>query len=56
MSSGIPVFDEDGNIILVVVTEYDMTTLNSLQVQLEELREVAKTGYSNIRFLEMSAS
>ena len=35
MSSGIPVFDEDGNIILVVVTEYDMTTLNSLQVQLE---------------------
>jgi PAS domain S-box-containing protein len=41
MSSGIPVFDEDGNIILVVVTEYDMTTLNSLQVQLEELRDVA---------------
>ena len=41
MSSGIPVFDEDGNIILVVVTEYDMTTLNLLQVQLEELRDVA---------------
>jgi len=41
MSSGIPVFDEDGNIILVVVTEYDMTTLNSLQLQLEELRDVA---------------
>jgi PAS domain S-box-containing protein len=41
MSSGIPVFDEAGNIILVVVSEYDMTTLNSLQVQLEELRDVA---------------
>lgn len=41
MSSGTPVFDEDGNIILVVVSEYDMTTLNSLQVQLEELRDVA---------------
>jgi len=41
MSSGIPVFDGDGNIILVVVTEYDMTTLNLLQVQLEELRDVA---------------
>lgn len=41
MSSGTPVFDEGGNIILVVVTEYDMTTLNSLQVQLEELRDVA---------------
>lgn len=42
MSSGMPVLDEHGNIILVVVNEYDMTTLNVLQEQLEELRVVAE--------------
>jgi PAS domain S-box-containing protein len=42
MSSGMPIFDENGNIQLVVVNEYDMTTLNSLQAQLEDLRLMAE--------------
>lgn len=55
MSTGIPVFDEDGNIILVVVSEYDMTTLNTLQVQLEELRHVAdkyKDEFAHLKLLD----
>lgn len=42
VSSGMPVLDKHGNIILVVVNEYDITTLNLLQEQLEELRRVAE--------------
>jgi len=55
MSSGVPVFDEDGNIILVVVSEYDMTTLNSLQIQLEELRDVTekfKDELANLKLMD----
>lgn len=55
MSTGIPVFDEDGNIILVVVSEYDMTTLNTLQVQLEELRHVTdkyKDEFAHLKLLD----
>jgi len=55
MSTGIPVFDEDGNIILVVVSEYDMTTLNSLQIQLEELRHVTdkyKDEFAHLKLLD----
>ncbi len=54
MSTGIPVFDEDGNIILVVVSEYDMTTLNTLQVQLEELRDVADKYKDELAHLKLS--
>ncbi len=53
MSSGVPVFDEDGNIILVVVSEYDMTTLNSLQIQLEELRDVAEKYRDELAHLKL---
>ena len=53
MSSGVPVFDADGNIILVVVTEYDMTTLNSLQIQLEELRDVAEKFKDELAHLKL---
>jgi len=41
-STGTPVLDEDGNVKLVVVNEYDMTTLNNLQAQLEQMRNVAQ--------------
>jgi TyrR family helix-turn-helix protein/PAS domain S-box-containing protein len=41
-STGTPVLDEDGNVKLVVVNEYDMTTLNNLQTQLEQMRNVAE--------------
>jgi len=41
MASGLPVFDQSGNIVLVVVNELDITTLKNLQGQLEELRVVA---------------
>ena len=53
MSSGVPIFDEDGNIILVVVSEYDMTTLNSLQIQLEELRDVAEKYKDELAHLKL---
>jgi transcriptional regulator with PAS, ATPase and Fis domain len=42
MSSGIPVFDEKGDIVFVVVNELDITTLKALQNQLEELRVVTE--------------
>ena len=41
-STGTPVLDEAGNVKLVVVNEYDMTTLNNLQTQLEQMRNVAE--------------
>ena len=41
-STGTPVLDDDGNVKLVVVNEYDMTTLNNLQTQLEQMRNVAE--------------
>jgi len=41
-STGTPVLDEAGNVKLVVVNEYDMTTLNNLQTQLEQMRNVAQ--------------
>ena len=42
MASGTPVFDASGNIILVVVNEYDITMLNTLKSQLEKMRSVAE--------------
>jgi transcriptional regulator with PAS, ATPase and Fis domain len=56
MSSGMPFFDENGDIKLVVVNEYDMTTLNSLQVQLEDLRLMAekyKDELSDLNLMEL---
>jgi len=42
MSTGMPVMDQDGNILLVVVQELDITTLKNLQGQLDELRVLAE--------------
>lgn len=40
--TGTPIFDQDGNISLVVVYERDMTALNSLQQQLEQSRMITE--------------
>jgi PAS domain S-box-containing protein len=42
MSTGMPVLDQSGNILLVVVQELDITTLKNLQGQLDELRVLAE--------------
>jgi len=58
MSSGMPVMDQDGNILLVVVNELDITTLKGLQGQLEKLRVVAekyKDELSDINLLDFKA-
>ena len=56
LSTGIPVFDDQGRIALVVVNEYDITTLNSLKEQLEQLQNVAqkyKDELSNIHLADL---
>jgi PAS domain S-box-containing protein len=58
MSSGTPVLDQAGNILLVVVHELDITTLKSLQGQLEELRIVAekyKNELSELNLLDVQS-
>ena len=42
LSTGTPVFDERGNISLVVVNERDMTQLNAIQEQLEQNHAVTE--------------
>jgi PAS domain S-box-containing protein len=56
MASGTPIFDDQGNIIFVVVIEHDMTIVKHLKEQLEETRAVAKTvenELSEIHLLEL---
>jgi TyrR family helix-turn-helix protein len=58
MSTGMPVFDRNGNIVLVVVNELDITTLKHLQGQLEELRVVAdkyKDELSDLHLVDFEA-
>lgn len=58
MSSGMPVLDRSGNILLVVVNELDITTLKNLQGQLEDLRVVAekyKDELSDLNLLDFKA-
>ncbi len=43
MASGMPIFDEDGNIIFVVVIEHDMTIVKELRAQLEHAKQVTET-------------
>ena len=42
MSSGVPVFDRDDNILFVVVNELDITMLKKLQGKLDRLSMVAE--------------
>ncbi len=58
LSTGIPVFDSHGEIIRVVVNEYDITTLNSLKEELEQLKHVAQKyqdELSNINLADLQA-
>ena len=48
MSSGMPVFDENGNILFVVVIEHDMTIVKELREQLEQAKQVADTIKSEL--------
>ncbi len=43
MASGLPVLDESGNVLFVVVIEHDMTIVRELRIQLEQARQVAET-------------
>ncbi|MCG6909988.1 MAG: sigma 54-interacting transcriptional regulator [Deltaproteobacteria bacterium] len=53
MSTGMPVMDEDGNILLVVVQELDITTLRNLQGQLDELRVLAEKYQDELSHLNL---
>ena len=48
MASGVPIFDEKGEILFVVVIEHDMTIVKELRDQLEHARQVAATIKSEL--------
>lgn len=43
MASGLPILDEKGNVLFVVVIEHDMTIVKDLRTQLEKAKQVAET-------------
>ncbi|SDP34547.1 sigma-54 interaction domain-containing protein [Desulforhopalus singaporensis] len=43
MASGIPILDEQGEIMFVVVIEHDMTIVKELRAQLNQAKQVAET-------------
>jgi len=43
MASGLPILDESGNVLFVVVIEHDMTIVKALRKQLEQAKQVAET-------------
>ena len=57
LSTGTPVFDDAGNIILVVVNERDMTELNSLRKKIEQgeqLTEKYRDELADLSLLELT--
>jgi PAS domain S-box-containing protein len=42
LSTATPIFDNDGNIIMIVVNERDMTELNALREELEQTRKMGE--------------
>ncbi|OQY50157.1 MAG: hypothetical protein B6230_06890 [Desulfobacteraceae bacterium 4572_89] len=48
MASGMPIFDETGNILFVVVIEHDMTIVKELRESLEQAKQVADTIKSEL--------
>jgi PAS domain S-box-containing protein len=46
--TGTPIFDEDGNISLVVTNVRDITELNQLRAQLEETRRLSSRYYQSL--------
>jgi len=58
LTTGTPVFDENGSIFLVVINERDMTQLNAIREQLEQSRMVTekfKDELAEISMLELKA-
>ena len=53
MSTGMPILDQEGNILLVVVQELDITTLRNLQGQLDELRVLAEKYQDELSHLNL---
>lgn len=56
LSTGTPAVDEEGNIVLIVVNERDMTELNSLRHQIEEnqkVKEKYEEELSELSLLEL---
>jgi PAS domain S-box-containing protein len=51
--TGTPVFDESGDIFLVVVNERDMTQLNTIKEQMEQTRMVSEKYRDELRQLRM---
>jgi PAS domain S-box-containing protein len=48
MASGMPIFDEKGKILFVVVIEHDMTIVKELRESLEQAKQVADTITSEL--------
>ncbi len=48
MVTGTPVFDENGNIVLVVTTVTDITLLNQLRSELEKSRRISSRYYQSL--------
>jgi PAS domain S-box-containing protein len=48
MVTGTPLFDEEGNIALVVTNVTDITLLNKLKVELEESRRISSRYYQSL--------
>jgi PAS domain S-box-containing protein/TyrR family helix-turn-helix protein len=48
MASGMPIFDEQGKILFVVVIEHDMTMVKELRTRLEQVEQVADTIKSEL--------
>lgn len=53
LSTGTPIFDEEGNIIMVVTNIRDVTELVELKDQLEKNRELTEKYYSTIEEMKM---
>ncbi|WP_457553386.1 sigma 54-interacting transcriptional regulator [Desulfobacula sp.] len=59
MASGMPIFDEKGEILFVVVIEHDMTIVRELRARLEQVKQVAdtiKSELSDRNLLELKSS
>lgn len=55
LATGTPVFDEDGEVFLVVVNERDMTELNRIQEELEESQRVTERMKEELADLSLRA-
>jgi len=54
LSTGTPVFDEDGNIDMIIINDRDMTQLNNLKAKLDETRLVTEKYKDTLAELSMA--